>query len=194
MYKLNAATIGAWADILTRCPQSRLVLGNAALDDPANREHLRRRFSHFGIAAERLSMLGPAPHFEFLRYYDLIDVALDPFPYSGGTTTTEAIWQGVPVLTAGGDRWIARTSASILANAGLGRFVHESVAAYVDAAVSIGSSAATPRRLSALRRTLRERVRQSPVCDCARFSRCMEHEYRRLSFPRITSPRTETMP
>ena len=180
MYKLNAGTIGAWARILNRSPRSRLVLGNRSLDHSRNREHLVGRFARLGIARARLTLLGAAEHREFLRHYDSIDIGLDPFPYSGGTTTMESIWQGVPVITAGGDRWIARTSASILHNAGLGHFVHADVAAYVDSAVRWGTSAVSPRRLGELRRTMRRRLRAAPVCDCSRFAVCMEDAYERL--------------
>ena len=180
LYKLNALTIAAWAEVLRRCPGSRLVLGNALLGEDGNRSHLTARFRELGIGAERLTLLGPAPHRDFLKYYDLIDLALDPFPYSGGTTTMEALWQGVPVLTSGGDRWIARTTASILMNAGLGRFVNADVAAYVDQAVGWGTSATVAGRLSALRTTMRSRLKRSPVCDCAKFARCMEDAYRGL--------------
>jgi len=127
-----------------------------------------------------LTLFGGAEHREFLRHYDSIDISLDTFPYSGGTTTTESIWQGVPVITADGDRWIARTSASILKNAGLGRFVHADVAAYVDSAVRWGTSTASPQRLEELRRTMRRRLRAAPVCDCSRFAVCMEDAYERL--------------
>ena len=64
--------------------------------------------------AERVRLYGPTNHYEFLETYNQIDIALDTFPYNGGTTTTEAIWQGVPVVTFWGDRWVSRTSASIL--------------------------------------------------------------------------------
>ena len=115
-YKLDDAVMGAWAAILRAAPTARLVLRNAALSDASNQAHLRSRFT--GIDADRITLLGRAPHEVFLATYDGIDVALDTFPYSGGTTTTEALWQGVPVLTLDGDRWAARTSASLLRAAG----------------------------------------------------------------------------
>jgi protein O-GlcNAc transferase len=180
LYKLNEDTLDGWATILRRSATSRLLLADDALANPGNRAHLLRRFRARGVTRERLTLLGGAPHREFLRHYDAIDIALDPFVYGGGTSTIEAIWQGVPVLTCGGDRWTARQAVSILRHAGLDRFVEADRAAYIDAAVAWGSSADTPARLRRLRRSLRSRVARSPVCDGARFARCMEDAYRRL--------------
>jgi protein O-GlcNAc transferase len=180
LYKLNEDTLDAWAAILKRSATSRLLLADDALAHPGNRAHLLRRFRARGVTRERLILRGGAPHREFLRHYDAIDIALDPFVYGGGTSTIEAIWQGVPVLTCGGDRWTARQAVSILRHAGLDRFVQGDAAAYVAAAVAWGSSADTPTRLRRLRRSLRSRVARSPVCDCARFARCIEDVYRGL--------------
>jgi predicted O-linked N-acetylglucosamine transferase (SPINDLY family) len=122
-YKLTPETLQAWSRILHTIPTARLLLRNAALDHVSNRADLLARFAGLNIAAERLSLLGRADHMSFLRTYDQIDVALDAFPYNGGTTTVEALWQGVPVLTIDGDRWAARTSRSILTAAGLADWV-----------------------------------------------------------------------
>ncbi len=107
-------------------------------------------------------------------------MALDPFPYNGGTTTTEAIWQGVPVLTFTGDRWISRTSATILCNAGLEGFVCSDVGTYVETAVRWGSSPGSARKLRDLRAGIRARLRKTPVYDAARLAACMEDVYRDL--------------
>src|SRR4029077_20927816 len=113
-YKLNDLTLGIWARVLRSAPTSRLLVHANTLADPSNYGHLSARFAALGIARERVDVEGGAAHFDFLRSYNRIDIALDTFPYNGGTTTTEALWQGVPVLTYAGDRWVARTSASIL--------------------------------------------------------------------------------
>jgi len=115
---------------------------------------------------------------EFLRTYDAIDVALDPFPYSGGTTTMEAIWQGVPVLTFRGDRWASRTSASILHAAGLSEFVARDVDDYVDLAIGLATSPDSSTRLAALRRSMRAHVRSSDACNGPKLARSMERLYR----------------
>jgi protein O-GlcNAc transferase len=180
MYKLNPPTIDAWSEILRRAPGSRLLLANATLDDEGNRAHLSRRFAASGIGAERVTLFGGETHRTFLEHYDAIDLALDTFPYGCGTTAIEALWQGVPMLTVAGDRWIARQGESILRSAGLGRFIHRDVDSYVDAAVRWATSANTPAVLNTLRTTMRKRLRASPACDGSRLAGCMEAVYRDL--------------
>jgi protein O-GlcNAc transferase len=179
LYKINDGVVRAWAEILKRSPGSRLLVGNAKLGDPGNRKHTLARFAAHGIEPGRVTLLGPAEHYAFLRNYDAIDIALDTFPYNGGTTTTEAIWQGVPVVAFSGDRWISRTSASLLENAGLDGFVCKDVRGYVETAVRWGSEGKTERRRE-LRRTMRTRLKASPVTDCARLAACIEDVYFRL--------------
>src|SRR5581483_12265991 len=89
---------------------------------------------------ERVRIEGPSDHHDFLKTYDQIDIALDTFPYNGGTTTTEAIWQGVPVVTFRGDRWAARTSASILRAGGLGKLVAPDPDTYIALAVRLAAA------------------------------------------------------
>ena len=98
------------------------------------------RFARHGVGAgppDRWQ--GGAEHFDFLRGYDEMDIALDTFPYNGGTTTTEALWQGVPVLTFNGDRWASRTSRSLLLAAGLPEWVATDAADFVSRGVDAGS-------------------------------------------------------
>ena len=94
----------------------------------------------------RIAKRGRAEHFDFLRAYDRIDIALDTFPYNGGTTTMEALWQGVPVLAFDGDRWAARTSRSLLLAAGLQDWVMPNVESYVQHAITLATDPATPAR------------------------------------------------
>jgi protein O-GlcNAc transferase len=188
LYKFNDGVVDAWAEILKRSPGSRLLLGNAHLEDPGNRRHTLERFAARGLEAERVTLLGPAEHYDFLRNYDAIDLALDTFPYNGGTTTTEAIWQGVPIVAFSGDRWISRTSASLLANGGLDAFISKDVRGYVETAIRWGSEKKATKRRE-LRRTMRARLKASPVTDCARLASCMEDVYRRLSSRRLAPPR-----
>ena len=122
-YKLNDLTLDIWTAYCGPRPTSRLLIRASTLAEPSNRDHLRARLAARGIASERVDLEGGAAHFNFLQSYDRIDIALDTFPYNGGTTTTKALWQGVPVLTYVGDRWVARTSASLLRAAGLDAWV-----------------------------------------------------------------------
>ena len=116
-----------------------------------------------------------------LRSYDRIDIALDTFPYNGGTTTAEALWQGVPVLTFDGDRWASRTSRSILLAAGLTDWVMADVAQYVQRAVVLANDPETPRMLAALRAGMRDRLRSSAACDTAALCRAMERFYQQIA-------------
>jgi predicted O-linked N-acetylglucosamine transferase (SPINDLY family) len=138
---------------------------------------VRERFARHGIAAERVLMDGPAEHFAFLAAYERVDVALDSFPYSGGTTTMEALWQGVPVLTFNGDRWASRTSRSLLLAAGLDAWCLADRDAFVARAIELARSPATPAELAALRASLRDRLARSPACDGAALCRGLESLY-----------------
>ncbi len=177
-YKITPAVLDAWARILAEAREARLLIANECLRSRFNREdYLLRKLAERGVATERVMLQGPAPHYEFLRKYDQCDLALDTFPYSGGTTTMEALWQGVPVLTFRGDRWVSRTSASLLANARLTEFVSPDVDSYVRRAVELANSPETPARLRELRATLREHVARSPACDTTALARHMEDLY-----------------
>lgn len=179
-HKINPAVIDAWCRILRKVPASRLILRNGILDSPGNRKFVEALFQDHGIDAERLRLLGRAKHYEFLQTYDEIDIALDTFPYNGGTTTTEAIWQGLPVITFWGDRWVSRTSSSLLRAAHLGRFVNDNVDEYVALAVGLGNSPSTPQLLAELRRDMRANLEKSSACDTASFARNMEALYRQM--------------
>ncbi len=176
-YKITDRVVECWATILQRSGDSRLFLKNAALGDEGNREHLRRRFVRHGVDTGRIELEGPSEHYEFLKAYRRIDVALDSFPYNGGTTTTEAIWQGVPVVTFYGDRWASRTSASILRAAGLSEFVAGDIGGYIDTCVKLATAPEAAAQLDTLRTELRDRLRRAPVCATQSFAREMEALY-----------------
>jgi predicted O-linked N-acetylglucosamine transferase (SPINDLY family) len=179
-YKVTPQVVGAWARILAACPRSRLFLKGGALDSPETRRFVRDLFATSGIPEDRLTLEGRSEHYDFLARYAGVDVALDTFPYNGGTTTMEALWQGVPVLTFTGDRWASRIGASLMRSAGLGELVASDVEGYVEQAIALANDAATPARLDALRRTMRDRLRASPVCDVRGFARAMERLYERI--------------
>lgn len=125
-------------------------------------------------------MEGPAEHAAFLAAYERVDIALDTFPYSGGTTTMEALWQGVPVLTFNGDRWAARTSRSLLLAAGLDEWCLADRDAFVARAIALARSPMTPAELVALRGSLRDRLARSPACDGAALCRGLERLYEEI--------------
>jgi len=176
-YKVTPEVIASWSRILVASPGSRLFLKNRLLGTGSTRAYLRAQFARHGIGPERLVLEGPDEHFRFLAAYDRIDVALDTFPYNGGTTTMEALWQGVPVLTFRGDRWAARISASLLREAGLGEWVACDRADYEARAIALATDPATPAHLEELRRGMRERLAHASVCDVEGFARRMEELY-----------------
>ena len=180
-YKLTDIVLDDWAAILRRAESSRLLLGNRALRSTCNREYLQQQFADRGIDVERIGFLPPAEHYEFLNHYNRIDVALDAYPYNGGTTTMEAIWQGVPVLTFDGDRWASRTSQTLLRRTHLAEFVAADRRAYVETAAAIADDPQAPSRLALLRSEMRERLLASPACDAAGLARQMEKIYLRAA-------------
>ncbi len=177
LYKLTEHVLDLWASILLAVPGSRLLLKNYHLTKPVFADQIIGRLAQSGVGEERLLLSDAAPRDEILVTYNQIDIALDPFPYGGGTTTAEALWMGVPVITWRGDRFVGRVSESILTTAGVSEFVATSAEDYVDKAVNL---AADLPRLAALRAGLRDRVVQSPLCDAARFTRGLEDAYRTM--------------
>ena len=185
-YKLTDAVLAAWANILLASPGSTLFLKNATLDDLSVRQDLTARLLGLGVATDRLTLQGRSTHFDFLDAYRHIDIALDTFPYNGGTTTTEALWQGVPVLTFDGDRWASRTSKSLLLAAGMQDWVMPDLPAYLDRAIALANDPATPAMLAPLRTGMRTQLRASAACDADRLCHAMEDFYRAVS--RTDSP------
>lgn len=176
-YKISSEVIAAWSRILREIPGSSLILKNGTLSSPGTRQFVHCLFEGHDIPAERVRLDGPADHYQFLETYGEIDIALDTFPYNGGTTTTEALWQGVPLVTFWGDRWVSRTSASILHAATLGELVGQGLEDYISLAVRLANS---PDTLTELRRNMRSRLRDSPVCDTQSFTRNMERLYSQM--------------
>ncbi len=176
-YKITAPVLDAWAEILKRTGGTRLLLANSVLKSPHNRAWLQEQFAERGVDPERLTLLGPADHYEFLKYYDSIDIAVDAFPYNGGTTTMESLWQGVPVLTFDGDRWASRTSQSLIRNTHLGEFVAQDIRSYIELAVKLAHDPDTTNRLTELRKHMRENLQNSSACDTHALARGMERLY-----------------
>jgi predicted O-linked N-acetylglucosamine transferase (SPINDLY family) len=167
----------AWGRILLGVPDSRLILKNTALGSAANRQWVGDLLARSGVAPDRVRLDGPAAHFAFLQTYGEIDLALDTFPYNGGTTTMEALWQGVPVLTFHGDRWASRISASLLRSAGLHEFVAADLEEYVRRAMELAGAG---EMLDARRRTMRAVLVETPACATQAFAREMEAVLARL--------------
>ena len=176
--KISGPTLDAWAMLLNKLPGSRLLLKGAPLADAHTRALLQARLVERGVAAERVTLRGQIPNFsDHLGFYREIDIALDPFPYNGTTTTCEALWMGVPVVTLLGDRHAARVGASLLTQMGLTELIANSVEEYVQIALALGGR---PWHLRDLRRSLRPQMATSALCDGYSFARKMEAAFRTM--------------
>jgi protein O-GlcNAc transferase len=175
--KVGLQAIQAWAEVLLASPGSRLMMKARAFVDPECRAVYQAHFARYGVGAERVDLLGPSPYDEYLRWFREIDIALDSFPYSGETTTCEALQMGVPVITLRGDRFAGRLGATVLHNAGFGEWIAEDRDEYVRLAVEWGRDAA---RLAHTRSGMRARLASSTLCDVAGFTRKLEASYRMM--------------
>jgi predicted O-linked N-acetylglucosamine transferase (SPINDLY family) len=176
--KLHEGVIGAWAELLKRAPESRLVLNNIWLRDEAVAERFAGFFARHGVGRDRLDLVATAPHDRTLAAYGAIDIALDPFPFNGLTVTCEALWSGVPVVTlAVADRPVGRMGAALLTALGLERLIAQTTADYVEAALSLARDVGG---LADLRAGLRPRMAASALGDGRGLARAMEAAYRAM--------------
>jgi protein O-GlcNAc transferase len=172
--KINAGVWSAWEEILRRVPGSRLIVHAR---EGSHRDRVRARFAAAGIDPERVEFVGALPVREYLDQYNRIDVGLDPFPYPGGTTTCDALWMGVPVVTLPGESAISRGGLSVYSNLGETKWVGQSVGEYVELATKLVTD---QQGLARERVTLRERIRGSRLMDAAGFARDVEGAYRTM--------------
>jgi predicted O-linked N-acetylglucosamine transferase (SPINDLY family) len=173
--KLGPATLSLWTQILTALPASMLLVKSHGLHDPGLRALLLERLRSSGIAPERAVIVPPHDdHGAHMRAYGQIDIALDTFPYNGTTTTLDALWMGVPVVTLAGDRHAARVGESILSTLGLPELVARSGAEYVSGTLRLAND---PERLDALAHSLRQRLISSPLAAGAQFTSRLEQAY-----------------
>ncbi|MCA0240537.1 MAG: tetratricopeptide repeat protein [Proteobacteria bacterium] len=169
--KLGDAVVALWSRLLQSLPGSRLLLKNRQLADPAFAQSLAQRFQAQGLAPAQLLLEGPTDRADYLRAYQRVDIALDPFPFPGATTSLEGLWMGVPVITRRGSRFVAHNGETIAANAGLADWI----AADEEAYLALGRRwAADLDGLARLRAGLRRQVLASPLFDAARFARYFE--------------------
>jgi predicted O-linked N-acetylglucosamine transferase (SPINDLY family) len=166
--KIMPEVVAVWAEILGRLPQARLLLKYGGLHEERHRRRILELFLSQGIEAGRVDFEGWSKHQELLAAYHRIDIGLDTFPYSGGLTTCEALWMGVPVITYPGETFAGRHSLSHLSNAGLTETVAPNLYRYVKVAVELTQDL---HRLADMRAGLRERMARSPICDGDRFAR-----------------------
>jgi len=170
--KVTPYTMQLWARILLQIPASRLLVKSAVFRSPEARRRFQAYFTDRGIDLTRLELVADEPsQLQHLRQYDRVDIALDTFPYHGVTTTCEALWMGVPVLTLAGQRHASRIGVSLLTNAGYPEFVAQTPEAYVQQAADL---VADLPRLATMRATMRDRLRSSPLMDAPQFAASLE--------------------
>ena len=165
--KMNDTVVALWARVLAAVPHSRLFLKSQPLKDASVRQSVIERFALHGIDAERLILEGPVPRADYLTPFQRVDMALDPFPYPGITTSVENLWMGVPVLTLAGKSFLSRQGVGLLMNVGLSEWIAVDATDYVARAVS---HAGDLQRLASIRSGLRSRALSSPIFDAARFA------------------------
>ncbi len=173
--KLTPEAIKTWSQLLQRLPGSRLLVMARALGDPTIRSLLIEKFASHDIPQERLLLRKAVPYSQYYATYAEVDIVLDPFPRTGGTTTAEALWMGVPVVTLAGQRYVERISASKLTAVGLKDLITKSGEEYIEKALSLAHD---PVRRAELRANLRERMAQSPLCDGESLARAIESAYK----------------
>lgn len=170
--KLTSSSIAIWSRLLSVLPDTRLILRALGLNDGDTCAKVWQAFETGGVARSRIELLPPIrPIAEFLRGYERIDIALDPMPFNGGTTTFEALWQGVPVLTLLGRGFFARMGAGINTTAGLESFIADDAENFIRCAAEWSENLP---ELAALRSTLRSRLAATPLFDGARFTPAFE--------------------
>ena len=166
--KVTDEVIEVWAKLLHLLPEARMVMRTKALKDQETRDRMHAAFARNGIAPARIDLLPPGTQLEMLQSYALMDVALDPFPTAGGTTTCETLLMGVPVISYAGDRFSCRISASYLTAVNLGGLVAPDLDGYLDLAQRAVKNIP---RLANLRAALRQRLMGSPLVDSSRFAK-----------------------
>ena len=170
--KVTPPTLDLWAEILTNIPRSRIVIHSHS---GSHREVVKERFAKAGIDPARVRFVGMTPTLEYLRKHHEIDIALDPFPYGGGTTTCDALWMGVPVVTLAGRTAVGRAGVSLLSNVGLPELIARTPQQCISIATALAADTA---KLGQIRAGLREQMRASPLMDARRFATDMEAAYR----------------
>jgi len=173
--KVTPAVLTTWAELMRQVPQSRLVILAHAV--PSLRAYVAEGFAAHGVDGDRVSVVNRCQRSEYLQHIAGVDIALDPFPFNGHTTTCDALWQGVPVVTLAGNTYASRFGSSAHVNLGLHELIAESPQQYVTIAANLASDL---QRLQTLRSEMRGRMTASPLLDGPGFARQVEAAYRAM--------------
>lgn len=176
--KVSDEAVALWGAVLRAVPDSRFILKTRYLRDEATRTKLLARFAEVGIDADRIELRGGTPDItEHFAAYGEIDIALDTVPRTGGTTTADALWMGVPVVSLAGPRFIERLSATMLTAVGLEELIATDTADYVAKSVALAKD---PERRAGMRTELRARMAASDLCDGRSLADALETSYRAM--------------
>ena len=176
--KIVTPLLEVWARLMKATPSSRFILKNFEFKDAQPRERIVKAFERAGVESSRIEVLGPAERIaDHLAIYTRIDVAMDTMPYNGTTTTCEALWMGVPVVTTAGKTHAARVSASLLEAVGLGELIARDPEHMIELATQVVND---PARLAAYRATIRGKMAASPLCNATHFAQQMGEALRRM--------------
>ena len=175
--KINEPALRVWANILNAVPRSRLVFKAKPMSNPSTHQQIAQFFADRGVRADRVDLIGWLDPAEYYRRLAGVDLSLDPYPYHGHTTSCQSIWMGVPFVTRAGNAFRSRVGVSILHHLNLPEFVARDWAEYERIAIAMASD---PQHLRSIRPTLRQRMRSSPLCDAAGFTRDLEQACREM--------------
>ncbi len=176
--KMGSQVIKVWAKILLAVPDSHLLLKSKELTDSSTRSRCLKLFKQEGVSEDRLELHSWMPEKDgHLRLYDHVDMGLDPFPYNGTTTTCEALWMGVPVITMCGDRHSSRVGASILTHVGLEKFIATDIDGYINMAIEYANNIDS---IKSIRTELRHNMQNSDLCNANVFTRNVEQAYQNM--------------
>lgn len=176
--KVNEDTVKLWAAVLTAVPDAKLLVKTKSFSDLPTRQAFKTQLTQLGVAVDQLILAGYVNSTEaHLRTYQQVDIGLDTYPYHGATTTLEALWMGVPVVTLVGERHVSRMGLSILSTLELNELITTTPDEYVACCVKLAKKMSP---LKELRRTLRERLQKSPLLDAETFTRQLETAYRQM--------------
>lgn len=173
--KISTACIQAWSKILEQVPNSCILIKSQGLDDPEVQGKLLNDFAKCSISSDRVTVLSSnIPFVDHIKKYELVDIALDTYPYNGTTTTCEALWMGVPVITLVGQHHVSRVGLSILTSVGLQEYAVSDWEKYIESAVSLANNT---EKLTQVKTALRNTMASSVLCDEAHFTRKLEAAY-----------------
>ncbi len=188
--KINTRLVEAWGKLMRRVPNSTILIQNHQLNLPDNRRFMAERFARCGVSSDRLKLRAGTDRAGVLKGYGAVDISLDTWPYCGGNTVAESLWQGVPVVTLKGELFSSRYAASLMQAAGCGDFIANTPEEYIEIAADLARS---PERLLSLRRNLRHIYTKGGLNDSVGFARNLEQAYvqmMRASAPAVGAART----